>query len=142
MIFLDANIFLRFLTRDDPEKAADCRDLILSLENENEAATSELVISEVVFVLSSKANYGYSRQAVVESVRPLLLLRGLRIAEKTRILRAFDFYESVPQLSFGDCLIAAYVENTPEIEALISYDRDFDRINGLARLEPRQVLSV
>lgn len=60
MTFLDTNIFLRFLTRDDAPKADACRTLFQRLDRaEEQATTSESVIAEVVYVLSARARTGY-----------------------------------------------------------------------------------
>lgn len=53
--FLDANIFLRFLTGDNPDQSQRAYGLLQRIENgEIAATTSEAVVLEVVFVLSSK----------------------------------------------------------------------------------------
>ncbi len=55
MVFIDTNIFIRFLTKDDPVKAAACYRLFEQAQRQEiELVTSEAVIAEVVFVLSSK----------------------------------------------------------------------------------------
>lgn len=49
MQFIDANIFLRYLTRDDEVKAQACRALFDKAQENNIAlTTSESVIAEVV----------------------------------------------------------------------------------------------
>ncbi len=54
MHFVDTNIFLHYLTRDDPVKAEVCfRLLEQARKGEIALTTSESVIAEVVFVLSS-----------------------------------------------------------------------------------------
>lgn len=139
MIFLDTNVFVRMLTFDDPVKGEECTQLIETLETTGEAATSEIVISELVFVLSG-AIYKMDRARISELLRPLISLRGLKIPDKRRILRAFDLYQAISQLSFPDCLIAAQVSETDDLDVLVSYDRDFDRIPNLKRREPSQIL--
>lgn len=55
MQFIDANVFIRHLTRDDPEKAQACFELFQKAgQREITLTTSESVIAEVVYVLSSK----------------------------------------------------------------------------------------
>ena len=58
MQFVDANVFLRFLTRDDPVKAERVKALLERAERgEVDLLTSESVIAELVFVLSSPKLY-------------------------------------------------------------------------------------
>lgn len=47
MIFLDTNIFLRYLTQDDAEKSAACLALLQRVRAGEEATTSEVVLAEV-----------------------------------------------------------------------------------------------
>jgi len=48
--FLDTNILLRFLTRDDEQKAQQALDLLLRIERgEEKVITSPLVIFETIF---------------------------------------------------------------------------------------------
>ncbi len=49
--FLDTNILLRFLTRDDEQKAQQALDLLLRIERgEEKVITSPLVIFETIFI--------------------------------------------------------------------------------------------
>jgi predicted nucleic acid-binding protein len=62
MQFIDTNVFLRFLTRDDFAKAERVKALLEQAEKgEVELTTSESVISELVFVLSSSNLYNVGR---------------------------------------------------------------------------------
>lgn len=136
MIFLDTNIFLRFLIRDDPEKAEACRSLLRRVqEGTEEATTSETVLAEVAYVLSSPKQYALSHADVGSRLGVLLALRGLKLANKRRIQRALELYSTYPRLDFEDCLSVAQIEQHG-IPTLVSYDRGFDRVPGITRVEP------
>lgn len=135
MIFLDANIFLRYLTQDDPDKTRACLALLQRIQAGEEATTSEVILAEVAFVLSSPRQYDLSHAEVSARLRPVLLLRGLKVPNKRRVLRTLDLYATHPQLDFEDCLTVAQVEQQ-KIATLISYDRGFDAVPGVAREEP------
>ncbi|MCL5256934.1 MAG: PIN domain-containing protein [Chloroflexi bacterium] len=136
MRFLDTNIILRYLTRDDEEKAAACFQLFQRLKNgEEEAMVSEAVITEVAYVLSARAHYGLSPEEIRVRLVPILSLRGLKLRQKRLYLRALDIYSSHPFLDFEDALSAAYMEANG-ITEILSYDTDFDRVAGLERREP------
>lgn len=133
--FVDANIFLRYLTRDDPHKAEACFRLLEKAKTGDAAlATSESVIAEVVFVLSSPRLYGLSRAEVRARLYPLLALEGLKIPDRRKFLRALDLYAN-HTLDFEDALTVAEMERAG-IEELFSYDRDFDAIGSVRRIEP------
>ena len=54
MRFLDTNVILRYLTRDDEEKAQACFRLFQRVnQGEEELFTCESIVAEVVYVLSS-----------------------------------------------------------------------------------------
>ena len=137
MQFLDTNIFIRFLTKDDPEKAAACYRLFERARlNEVELTTSEAVIAEIVFILSSKRLYNLSRQDVRIRLYPLISLPGLKLANRRQYLRALELYSNNP-IDFEDALSIATMERQ-KISELYSYDKDFDRIKDseITRLEP------
>ena len=136
MKFLDSNIFLRYITRDDEKKAQACFRLFQRLQNGKErAATCEAIVTEIVYVLSSRKHYNLSHQEVSIRMRPLLDLKGLKLPQKQVYLRALDFYASYLMLDFEDALLLAHMERQKSKEVL-SYDTDFDSVGGVNRLEP------
>ena len=135
MIFLDTNIFIRYLTQDDPVKMRACLALLQRIQAGEEATTSEVVLAEVALVLSSPRQYKLNHADVSARLRPVLLLRGLKVPNKRRVLRALDLYAMHSQLDFEDCLTVAQIEQQ-KIGALMSYDRGFDQIPNIARQEP------
>lgn len=135
MPFVDTNIFIRYLTRDDPEKAQACLQLFKQAEaNQISLITTEVVIAEVVYVLSSKRLYNLARGAIRARLYPLLSLIGLSISDREATFRALDLYTAT-SLDFEDTLIVAHMENGQTNE-LYSYDRGFDHISSISRLEP------
>ncbi len=136
MRFLDANVFLRYLTRDDQVKADACFRLFQSLQRGEEVATSsESVVAEVVYVLRAKAHYNLSPEEIAGRLRPLLSIKGLKLSNKRTYLRALDIYSTSSFLDFEDALTFAHMEQMG-IKLLVSYDTDFDRVSGVAREEP------
>jgi predicted nucleic acid-binding protein len=132
--FLDANIFIRLLTHDAPVWP-DCERLFEALEDDrSEATTSESVIAEVVYVLTSPRIYAMERAAIVALLRPLLLLPGLRLSDRAVYVRALDLYLEY-QVDFEDALSVSRMEREG-IAEIVSYDRDFDRFAGIDRVEP------
>ncbi len=137
MRFLDANVILRYLTRDDEAKAQACYELFQRVQRgDEELSTCEAIIAEVVYVLSSpRAPYHLNHDEVRSRLLPILTLRGLRLPRKGVYLRALELYASSPSLDFEDGLAIAHMEQQG-ITEIMSYDRDFDRVQGLTRLEP------
>ena len=137
MRFLDTNVILRYLTRDDEAKAEACYRLFQSVKNgEEELFTCEAIVTEVVYVLSSPpAGYRLSHDDIRARLVPILSLRGLRLLHKRVYVRALDIYASSPSLDFEDALAVAHMERQG-ITEIVSYDRDFDRVAQVQRTEP------
>lgn len=134
--YLDANILVRTITRDDPARAARCQQYLRRLElSEERAELTEATIAEVVYVLSSPRRYHLPRRDICDYLRGVLAFPGVSIINRATYLRALDLYE-LHNVDFEDALIAAHMERTGA-SALVSFDRDFDRIPGITRREPR-----
>jgi len=136
MRFLDTNVIVRYLAKDDEAKAAACFLLFQRVEQGTEELTTcEAVITEVVYVLSSRQLYGLGHQEIRARLTPLLTLKGLRLPQKRLYLRALDLYAAHSSLDFEDALCVAHMEDQG-VNELYSYDRDFDRIAAVRRIEP------
>ena len=137
MQFVDTNVFIRFLTGDDPVKAQRCKELF-ERANRGEVAltTSESIIAEIVFILSSKRLYNQSRSDIRARLYPIISIQGLKLAHRRMYLRALDIYEQ-NNLEFEDALTVAQMERQG-LSQLYSYDEDFDKVEGgdITRLEP------
>ncbi len=141
MIFLDANVFLRYLvgpqTRFDAATHAAATALFRAVKRgQQEVTTSEAVLAEVAFILNSKRQYNQSPGVVVEYLKPILDLPYLRLpqGQRQRYQRALDLWAEIPRLGFVDALTAVTVEGTDI--ALATFDSDFDGLPGIARWLP------
>ena len=135
MQFVDANVFIRHLTRDEPAKAAACLELFQKArEKKIILTTSETVVAEVVYVLSSKKIYNLTRQEIRNLLHPLLSLPGLKLTHRSSYLLALDLYAATP-LDFEDALAVAQMKRQ-NIGEILSYDRHFDQVPGISRVEP------
>lgn len=135
MYFVDTNIFLRVLTKDDAERAEKCFALLKKAETkEIELVTTEAVITEIVYILSSKKWFGLTRERIHELLSPILRTKGLYIPKKNVYFRALDVYAQF-NLDFEDCVIVAQMEEQ-EIHNLYSYDAGIDAVTAIQRLEP------
>jgi predicted nucleic acid-binding protein len=136
MRFLDTNIILRAITIDDPIKTHACAQLFLRVRRrEEQLETSQSVIAESVYVLSSPRWYNLPRAEIVAKLRPIIALRGLKLSQKRIIIHALLIYYQYPHLDFEDALSVALMQHD-ELTKLVSYDTDFDAIPGITREEP------
>lgn len=135
MRFLDANIFIRHLTNDHPVFSPACFALFQAIEQGREQAwTSDLIITEVVFVLASKNLYNLDRERIRDLLLPLISLPGIKLVNKRLYRRVFDLY-TMSAIDYTDAYIAALMESRKQVE-LYSYDAHFDRISTIKRIEP------
>ncbi len=133
--FVDTNVFIRYLTGDDEAKAKASLVLFQRLETGKESAlTSDAVIAEVVFILQSPRLYQMGKERIRTLLEPIIWLRGLRLPNKSIYKRTFDLYCGT-SIGFVDAYNAAYMESHG-ITEVYSYDKDFDKVTGITRLEP------
>ena len=135
MRWLDANLFVRVLTQDNPDMLRRALDLFERISaGQEEVYVLEATVAEVVYVLSSRSLYSLPRDVIRDSLTPLLVLRSLRVEHKERCLRALDIFVENRSLGFGDSLLAAAALD--DDGRVYSFDRGFDRLAGISRLEP------
>lgn len=133
--FIDTNVLIRYLTRDDPGKAQQALKLLTRVERgEEKVAISPMVIFEVVFTLQRQ--YHVPKEQIRESLGDILSLRGVEIPNKQLFRRALDLYAQRP-ISFADAYNAAYMRSR-KLSEIYTWDKDFDKIEGIIRMEPEE----
>ena len=135
MHFIDTNIFIRHFTNDNEKKAEACFLLFKNAkENKLELTTTESIIAEVVYVLSSKKLYNVPRKQIFNLLTTILSIKNFKVKDKTIYLKALELYSS-HTIDFEDALLASrmLIEETYE---LYSYDEGFDTIPGVKRTLP------
>ncbi len=136
MRFLDTNILIRAITNDDPVKAQPSRALLYRVQAGLERlVTTESVIAEAVYVLSSPRQYHLPPVDIVTRLAPIIRLPGVTLPRKRVLLRALVLYQTYPRFDVEDALAVATMERQGVTE-IVSYDTDFDGIPGIIRLEP------
>jgi len=136
MRYIDANVFIRSIANDSPVMSPAAASLFDRLtRGEERTAVLESTVAEVVFVLGSRALYGFERADIRDRLLPLLSSAGIVLEALPRCVRALDLFVENRAINFTDALVAAACEED-ESHELYSYDRGFDRIAGLTRVEP------
>jgi len=84
MIFLDANIFLRYLIKPDGPDNLARHDIAAALFEaielgDESATTSEAVLAEVAYILASKRQYNLPTVEIAAYLAPIIRLPGLRL---------------------------------------------------------------
>jgi len=133
MKFIDTNIFIRFLVNDIPQKADACEKIFKNAVAKKETLfTTEMVIAEIVWVLESY--YELSQQEVQEKVEKILNTPNLICPHKDLILNALTIYGE-KNIDYIDAYNALILKDKG-IKELYSYDKHYDRMDWITRLEP------
>ena len=131
--FIDANVILRYLTKDPPAMA----EAALKIFNEARSGKISLsiipiTVAEVVWVLESF--YGYSKQQITDTMTQFLLCEGLEVEGLDLLIGALTLYFE-KNLDFADAVLAiTALRKGPK--TIYSFDRHLNRVDGLKRLEP------
>jgi predicted nucleic acid-binding protein len=132
--FVDTNLFIRYFTNDDPQKA-DRVDRLLEQAKNNviRLITADIVIAEVVWVLESA--YGLKAAEIAPMIKAMLATPGLEVTNKVLAGRALHYYITC-NIDFIDGYIAALMERM-NITEVYSFDKKhLPRISKIKRLEP------
>jgi predicted nucleic-acid-binding protein len=119
-VFVDTNVFLRFLTQDDLEKAEKARHLFASaVRGELVVETSLLVIAEIVWTLESF--YGLTHEEVSELVNTILATPNIECPNKELLFDALVAYTE-RNVDFIDAYHALLLGRRRDI-SLATFDR-------------------
>lgn len=104
-VLLDANVIIRFLTRDHEEHYQKSVEIFSSIERgEVEALLMDFIISEVVYVL--KRIYNHDKEAIASTLKKLLLYQHLYTENKLVTFEALDIYVK-DNIDFADAMLCA-----------------------------------
>lgn len=130
---VDANVILRFLLDEPPDQAERCQALLARLQSgEEEVYLPEVVLSDVVWTLSSY--YHWPRERIARFAHDVLSLKGTRMARPDLVRLALQVFVE-QRVDFSDALVVAEMVRGGYAQ-VYSFDRDFDRIDQVRRVEP------
>ncbi|MEX2426031.1 MAG: PIN domain-containing protein [Thermomicrobiaceae bacterium] len=133
MRFLDTNVFLRYLVADLPRQSPRATELFLAIERgEEQVQTSQVVVLETVFTLQKF--YRLPLREVRDLLLPLIQFPGIRLAQKAFLESAFDL-AIAKNIDFRDAFNAVFMRSLG-LNEIYSWDRHFDRVDGIQRIEP------
>jgi uncharacterized protein len=132
--FVDTNLFVRYLTDDDAEKADRVEALLgEASKGKVRVVTADLVLVELIWVLES--SYDMKPGEITPMIRAILATPGLEVINGALMARALDHYEG-QNIDIVDGYIAALMEKL-NITDVYSFDRKhLSRIDSLKRIEP------
>ena len=132
LAWADANPFVALLAGPDHSDHLRALDLFRSVaEGRLGLLVTPVVVAEVAFVLWRRL--GRDRATVAAELSQLVAADGLVVVERAIIERALEIHGSTGGLDFVDAYLAAsaVLVGPPNVA---SFDRDFDRIEGIRRI--------
>lgn len=130
---LDTNIILRFLIQDDPGKALAVKRLVEQARHGKVVLMVPfMAVTETIFTLRSVYRVGLVEAA--KEVSNFLNGNGVELTSPGWVLDALEECQR-RKVSFGDACIAAEARANKMLIA--SFDTDFDRYEGVTRVEPK-----
>lgn len=134
MRFVDTNVVLRYLTRDDKVKAERCKKLLQDAVSGKSPSLfiSDMAVAEIVWVLESV--YKLSSSEVNEKLEVILAAPNLEFQNKAIVSQCLVIYATY-NVDFIDAYQAVLAQHLG-ISRIYSYDTDFNKLAGVERVEP------
>lgn len=130
---IDANIILRYLTNDVPDQAKQAEELLKRVEEGKEDIfLPDIILADIIWIL--EGYYKQPREDIREWITAILSMQGLTFSDKDIALNALDIYMD-KRIDWSDAFTASQMLQR-EITEIYSFDKLFDRIDGIARIEP------
>jgi predicted nucleic acid-binding protein len=132
VILVDSNIIMCAAGVEHPHKRLSLHFLERVADGEVEGVIDTQILQEILHRYSSigQAEDGRTVYDLTREIFPLALPVSVEILDRARAL-----LDEHPGLVARDALHAAVVE-IHSLDAICSYDRDFDRIPSIRRVEP------
>jgi predicted nucleic acid-binding protein len=131
--FIDANVILRYLTKDPPEMAEAAMKTFMDAKNGKVfLLVTNLTVAEVVWVLESF--YKYSKNQIAETLTEFLMCDGLEVESLDVLIEALTVYQE-KNLDFADAFLAVCALQKG-IPTIYSFDVHLNRVDGITVLKP------
>ncbi|MCK9196264.1 MAG: type II toxin-antitoxin system VapC family toxin [Syntrophales bacterium] len=115
MIALDTNVWVRYVTNDEPDQA---KRALAVLARAEEIFVAKTTILELEWVL--RAAYELPVTAIIRALRHILGLPNVQVEMPDQLEKAIDFYEK--GFDFADAL---HLASSPEGVSFFTFDTAF-----------------
>jgi uncharacterized protein len=133
-VFIDTNLFLRYLTNDIPSQA-DAVDSLLRRASKGTVSlvTTGMVLAEIVWTLESY--YGLDKKKIQMMVLGILNTDGLQVMDSDLLLQAIILYAD-KNVDFIDAYNVAWMVKN-NIDKIYTFDqKHFNRFAGITVKTP------
>jgi predicted nucleic acid-binding protein len=123
-VWLDANVVLRFITKDPPDQFRRAQRLMRhAVDGDVTLRLSHITIAESVWVLDSF--YGHEVGAIADTLRSLVTATGVDVEDADVVLEALRLMAD-SKVAFADAYVAATARRAGEPVA--TFDADLRRL--------------
>ncbi len=134
-IFLDTNIWVRYLIKDEPKQFEAVKNLLASVEQGIfQPYTSSIVLLELSYVL--KSIYKFTFDEVLDALEAVTGTREIAIFETTDSALALTYFRST-KIKFTDCLLASQIRKDI---LLVTFDEELRKIKDLTIKTPEEII--
>lgn len=130
-LFCDTNVLVRFLTDDPPDQAEAATT---ALDSGDPIVLTDVVVAELCYVLTSF--YRLSVAETADRISRMLAIPSIQVSDENVLLDALNLW-ATHGIGFPDAYLAA-LDRASDRTAVLSFDRDFDKIEGVERVDPAQ----
>lgn len=125
MTFVDANVLLRFLTKQPRDQSTRARRLLARGESrELDLMLTPITIAEVIYVLTGA--YAYSHERARDEILAVFATGAIRIEHESASLGALS--RMSPDIDFADAYLARRALTAGG--AVASFDNDFGHLGA------------
>ena len=130
--WLDTNVILRFLLKEDPQLFQAVEPLFLQTEQGDlEIYIHPIIIAEIIWTLESY--YEYSKEKIAEVMIQLVEAKGVVVPDKEIIVGALQDYKE-KNVDFIDSYLVQYANKKGPLTVYTLDKKHFSRLNGDIRV--------
>lgn len=131
-LFCDTNVLIRLLTGDPAGRAESAAEALeAAAEGRFTLVVTDLVMAEVAYVLTS---IGIPTRGAADLLIRILDLPAVEVTDEVMLRDSVDLWAE-GRLDFADAYLAALSRRVSG-SGVLSFDRDFDRVPGVIRVDP------
>jgi predicted nucleic acid-binding protein len=134
--FVDTNIFLAHIVFRPPQSHPATKFFERIWLGKETAETSVMVMFETAYTLET--HYKLSKPEIRSDLLELLRLTNLHLPGRRIIKEALNLYAEY-NVSIADAYHAVLMKSR-RLEEIVSFDTDFDRLPGVKRVDPGDLL--
>lgn len=133
LTFIDTNVLVRHFTQDNAILSPKATAYLKRVElGDISIRLADTVVFETAFLL--ERTYKQPKTLIRQALLALIGFPSVIAPNKARLRATFDYYVNL-NISFADAYHAVLMAEDG-LSEIATFDRDFDRVPGIRRIEP------